>query len=296
MLLTVCFPSLSFYQDGGIKRVRIIGRRAAPLANYNEPLPAVALPGLLDKALPLEPATVLSSISNAASAAFSAVSAAAANASNTTRTSSLSSESNAAIARAAVGPNVPLIQATPLTSDSFRLYGQLIAGPNPGLANKSLPHIMANQGTAHKYPHQSNVLQSFPLEAQATTNMHLYRCDSLPLNTLPLQLKMLERHRFSSQSFIPMHSPPHKGDYLVLVALNHSETDEPDLSTLAAFLATGSRGICYHPGVWHLPMTPVSKEEGQWLDYACIVAESPNQPELNCDEKWWQETQAAIYL
>lgn len=259
-------------QDGGIKRVRIIGRRAAPLANYTEALPALDLPGSQDKALPSEPASALQTISNAASSALNAV---------TSQSTSSSVQARS-------------VKATPLTAESFSPYGQVIAGPSSGSAE--WPHAIVNQGTARKYPHQAQIKSSFPAEAEATTNMHLYRCDSTPHAALPYPIKMLERHRFSSQSFVPLASPPHSGNYLVVVALNSPQTDKPDLDTLAAFTATAHQGICYHPGVWHLPMTPIGPGGDPPLDYACTVAESARQPELNCDEQWWDEAQALISL
>lgn len=270
-------------QDGGIKRVRIVGRRAAPLANYTEPLPPLSLPGFTDKALPSEPVvtSALDSLSQAATAAYNAV-------------ASKSGSSSAQSLR--------VVKAVPLTTASFSPYGQVIAGPpstSSALDSTSVtewPHAIVNQGTAKKYAHQGQIHQSFTLEAQATTNMHLYRCDSLPFSSLPLPLKMLERHRFSSQSFIPLHSPPHQGQYLVVVAHN-GQDDKPDLSTLAVFLASGQQGICYLPGIWHLPMTPIAPDnQTTSLDYACIVAESTTQPELNCDEEWWTQPSVAVSL
>ncbi len=54
--------------------------------------------------------------------------------------------------------------------------------------------------------------------------------------------------------------------FLVLVARGG---DRPDLSTLAAFLATGTQGVSYHPGVWHHPMIALDRE----IDFACFVWE-----------------------
>ena len=39
--------------------------------------------------------------------------------------------------------------------------------------------------------------------------------------------------------------------YVVIVALG---LDEPDMSTLKAFMASGTDAISYHPGVWHHPL------------------------------------------
>ena len=42
------------------------------------------------------------------------------------------------------------------------------------------------------------------------------------------------------------------GSYVVVVATGD---EQPDLSTLQAFIATPQQAVTYHPGVWHMPMT-----------------------------------------
>ena len=249
-----------------------MGRRAAPLAGYSGALPSIAVP----KSDPnLSRAEVLQQ--NIAAAA--ATSAGQAQQSSTLKEAVAAED----------GPidAVPYVSSVPLTPQSFSAYGQVIAGPKQHSASSSSSSkpLIVNQGTARKYAHQGEIKQTFAQDAKAKINMHLYRCDSIPHAELPLALKMLERHRFSSQSFVPLESPGHKGQYLVVVAQNGPD-DRPDLSTLASFVANGQEAVCYLPGTWHLPMTPIG--DGGPLNYACIVAESEVQPELNCDENWWE--------
>ncbi|KAF9263328.1 Allantoicase [Marasmius fiardii PR-910] len=47
--------------------------------------------------------------------------------------------------------------------------------------------------------------------------------------------------------------------YLVVVAKN-GEDDKPDLKSLRAFVATTSQGIVYNTGIWHEPMTVLEKQ------------------------------------
>ena len=46
---------VTMHPDGGIKRVRVMGRRVAPLAGYMEPLPPVSLPAGANADLPDQP-------------------------------------------------------------------------------------------------------------------------------------------------------------------------------------------------------------------------------------------------
>jgi len=67
----------------------------------------------------------------------------------------------------------------------------------------------------------------------------------------PLTFKTLERHPYSSQSFIPRGNFPH----LVVVALGTA--GEPDIATLRGFLASGSQGVTYARNCWHLGLVPL---------------------------------------
>lgn len=71
---------------------------------------------------------------------------------------------------------------------------------------------------------------------------------------LPLTATRMERHRYSSQSFIPVDV----GRYLVLVAPD-SGTGGPDLALARAFAASGRQSVTYRAGVWHHPLTPLDR-------------------------------------
>jgi ureidoglycolate lyase len=72
-----------------------------------------------------------------------------------------------------------------------------------------------------------------------------------------LKIKVLERHRYSTQSFIPMGSGV---KYLVVVT---DGGDEPNLEGLKAFVAGDKQGVCYGAGVWHAPMSVVGDQVSQ---------------------------------
>jgi ureidoglycolate lyase len=62
----------------------------------------------------------------------------------------------------------------------------------------------------------------------------------------PLKAKLLERHEFSSQTFMPLDV----GRWLIVVA-PHAKSGGPDVTQVKAFIATGQQGITYKPNVWH---------------------------------------------
>jgi len=63
---------------------------------------------------------------------------------------------------------------------------------------------------------------------------------------LPLDLKAMERHPFSTQTFLPVNGC----GYIVVVC--HADADgQPDLATLRAFEAASDQGVTYARNVWH---------------------------------------------
>jgi ureidoglycolate lyase len=67
--------------------------------------------------------------------------------------------------------------------------------------------------------------------------------------TLPATLSVMERHRFSSQSFLPADPD---GRWLVVVA--PAGTGGPDMTRAQAFSASADQAITYAPDVWHHPL------------------------------------------
>ena len=71
-----------------------------------------------------------------------------------------------------------------------------------------------------------------------------------PSSGWPFKISVLERHEFSSQTFMPaqVHT------WLIVVAPNNAE-GKPDLDRVQAFLADDSQGITYLPNTWHHELT-----------------------------------------
>ena len=70
------------------------------------------------------------------------------------------------------------------------------------------------------------------------------------VQTLPLVARQMERHEFSSQSFVAIEA----GRWLIAVAPD-AENGGPDASKLQAFVVGPGQGVTYGANVWHHPFT-----------------------------------------
>ena len=74
--------------------------------------------------------------------------------------------------------------------------------------------------------------------------------------------------------------------YLVVVARGG---DAPDLATLAAFVASGTQGVSYLPGVWHHPMIALDHE----IDFTCLAWEDGTAGDCVVVDRDYAEARAA---
>ena len=122
----------------------------------------------------------------------------------------------------------------PLTAESFAPFGEVLETPGaPGRAY--FDRALANRRSAAS-PSLSIVLKE-------------------PLDATPLRSKTMERHAFSSQSFIPLDA----GRWLAVVAPHALEGSGPDMARALAFLARGDQGVTYGADVWHHPFTVLDR-------------------------------------
>jgi ureidoglycolate lyase len=146
-----------------------------------------------------------------------------------------------------------LLPSSPLTPDAYAPYGRVIMASPHGEPGKP-----ANQGTARRFDHLAALEDLRP--GRAALNVSVFRATPWPAG--PLAVALLEKHPASSQIFVPMNA----ARYLVIVARGG---ERPDLSTLSAFVASGTQGVSYHPGVWHHPLIALDHE----TDFACFAWE-----------------------
>lgn len=141
------------------------------------------------------------------------------------------------------------LRAAALQSDQYAPYGDVIAAAGSAQS--------ANAGTAQRFNHVAGLEN---LRPDAKPNLCVFRVE--PATATPFAVRMLERHRHSTQAFVPMAA----ARYLVIVC---GGGNAPDLSTLKAFIATGTQGITYKPGTWHHPLVALDRP----TDFACLVYE-----------------------
>jgi ureidoglycolate lyase len=117
----------------------------------------------------------------------------------------------------------------PFTADAFAPFGGIIVPPAGAGRDYFDAPLASRRG------HAGPSLSVARIEAVAS---------------LPLTADRMERHPFSSQSFVPM-GPE---QYLVVVA-PHGADGGPDIARARAFVPDPYVGITYGPDVWHHPMT-----------------------------------------
>jgi ureidoglycolate lyase len=163
------------------------------------------------------------------------------------------------------------IVARPLTADAFAPFGEVVSASGEGGASM-------NAGTARRFDYVAALTNARPA---ARANMVTVRCAPV---VLPLEIKLLEKHPHSSQTFIPMIC----SRYLVCVAPT-AKDGTPDMGGLLAFTCEPGQGINYHPGVWHHPLVvldgPAQFVMLVWEDRSredCIVHQLP-QPQIVTD-------------
>lgn len=214
------------------------------------------------------------------------------------------------------GEGKKLLQLWPLRQSSFAEFGTVIENPSPTLT--SIPQVLpdwrqqqsaagavmrANQNTALKYVDvtlMTNDYAQSPSQMAGKAVMNMFACfPRLPLiancedvedgsSSSRFPIRVLERHPFTTQTFVPMGlaaSDP-STRYLVVVAPTLAPTEDfpdrgpPDLENTRAFWAHGAQAVTYGPGTWHAPMAVMGASR---VDF--VVLQFCNSvPEEDCQE------------
>jgi ureidoglycolate lyase len=117
------------------------------------------------------------------------------------------------------------VRAKALTADAFAPFGDVVEAP-------------AKPGRAYFASSLGNL--------RTAAAPKLWMLTKQPSPFLPLRIDKLERHAFSSQSFVPIDI----GRWLVVVAPSDTR-GEPDVARAKAFLPSAGQAVSYRPNVWH---------------------------------------------
>jgi ureidoglycolate lyase len=121
------------------------------------------------------------------------------------------------------------IIAEPLTPEAFAPFGDVIDYPAaPG-------RTFFNDALGNARPH-------------AKFDLSLARVE--PLGILPLRATSMERHEFSSQTFLPL-----AVSRCLVVVAPHAPGGGPDTRHARAFIATARQGFTYRMNTWHHGLT-----------------------------------------
>ena len=123
-----------------------------------------------------------------------------------------------------------VIPALPLTPEAFAPYGHVVqAYTTPNAAPRGVKVTPANQGSAMKYHALAPVKSSYPLDVEAKTALSMYRCKPIDAEVGEMfDVKLLERHPYTNQAFFAVggagvseYALTKQGRaYLVVVAFN----------------------------------------------------------------------------
>ena len=196
------------------------------------------------------------------------------------------------------------LKTRPLTQKDFAPFGEVIENPLASDVNSfpstspssTIPFKPANQATALKASPISSFQNDYSKSLPGSPGkpvMSMFVCfprtlDSDSAGKPIFRIRILERHPFTTQTFVPMGLAP--GDqstmYLVIVAptLDSKQTAQqkgpPDLQNVRAFVANGRQAVTYGVGTWHAPMFVIGEKR---IDF--VVMQSINQiPEDDCQE------------
>ncbi|KAI0014900.1 ureidoglycolate hydrolase [Xylariomycetidae sp. FL0641] len=218
-------------------------------------------------------------------------------------------------------PSPLLLTAEPLTRESFAPFGDVLTNPNPAntpsntspttIAAGALPcgAVSANQGSAIQYRAlgtQRDHYATAPSGRRGGPRVTMFVCGARTLESSDasssardsFRVSILERHPFTSQTFVPLGvGPSDSRSYLVIVAPTLPATDadsglpapegkpgrgRPDLGRLKAFLASGNQAVTYGAGTWHAPMAALGPP-GSAIDF--LVFQFANDvPVEDCQE------------
>ncbi|KAL8689384.1 MAG: hypothetical protein Q9218_004936 [Villophora microphyllina] len=202
------------------------------------------------------------------------------------------------------------IHPIPLTQSAFAPFGTVISSPLPPSANtfptdppKAPDIVPANQNTALKCLDASPMVNNYafaPSQIRERAVMNMFCCFPRSLRLfeekrgeeMVFDVRILERHPYTTQTFIPLGAPEDKARYLVIVAPTLPPSSsfstspmfkvlgQPDINNIRAYWAHGGQAVTYGEGTWHAPMVVMGKTR---IDFLVVQWVNGTQEE-DCQE------------
>lgn len=149
----------------------------------------------------------------------------------------------------------------------------------------------ANQGSAIKLIQVAPCINDYdnaPSGHKATTNWNIFRSCVIPEkwdcdesgNGSIYKLNVLEKHSYSTQTFVPMGRNSDEDCYVVNVAPD--KDGQPDFENVESFIFKGNTAVTYNIDTWHSPMVVLDRT----TDF-CVVTNENDVPEENCVEVFY---------
>lgn len=133
-----------------------------------------------------------------------------------------------------------ILTPAPLTRQAFAPFGDV-------LDTHWHDRFRINAGMAERFHDMAKVEATGP---EARVIISLFRGSPY---RFPLKLKMVERHPFGSQAFMPLSPAP----FLVVVCPD----DAGGPGAPRAFVTAPGQGVNYHRNVWHAVLTPIGEKQ-----------------------------------
>jgi ureidoglycolate lyase len=159
--------------------------------------------------------------------------------------------------------------AVPLSRSAFKPFGDVIETVGD-------PPSPINQGWAERYHDLAQI------DVTAAGGRPLVDLVRTRPRTLPMSIKMVERHALGSQAFVPLA----RARFIVVVA-PAGATPRP--SDLRAFITNGQQGVNYRAGVWHHPLLALD----QVSDFLVLHRGGPTE---DCEELVFAEDEITLRL
>lgn len=160
-----------------------------------------------------------------------------------------------------------ILKPRPLTREAFQCFGDVIE------ARMADGPRTINQGHGLRF---NDLARLHAADGRSIVSIFRSRPPVLPFG-----IRTMECHPLGSQAFVPLSGRP----YLVVVA----PAGPFDRNAIAAFVASATQGVNFHPGVWHHFNLALEQES----DFLVIDRDGPGD---NLEEVFWSEAEAPILV